>query len=186
MNPANLIDERIRRKLAGIRLAFRGVVTLVKAAGSVQLVQLDGLSGEQLQDAEVFQQFGFTSNVPPGSAAIILPLGGKTAHSIIIATEHGTYRMKNLESGETAIYNQWGDHVLFKKNRRMQIVSSAAVDITTPEVTMSGNLAVSGNIVSQGDVTDHGNKKMADMRTVFNSHTQAVSGGTAAAPAGQM
>lgn len=181
-----MIDERIRRKLAGIRLAFRGVVTLVKAAGAVQLVQLDGLSGEQLQDAELFQQFGFTSNAPEGSMAIVLPLGGKTAHGIIIATEHGTYRLKTLASGETAIYNQWGDHVTLKDDRRMQVVSSLAVDITTPTVTMSGDLNVAGNIVAQGDVSDHGNKKMADMRTVFNAHTQAVSGGVAAAPVGQM
>jgi phage baseplate assembly protein V len=180
------IDERIRRKLAGLRFAFRGVVTLVKAAGSVQLVQADGVSGEQLQDAELFQHFGFTSNVPKGSMAIILPLGGKTGHGIIIATEHGSYRLKNLESGETAIYNQWGDHVKLGKDRHMKLVSSMAVDIQSPKTTMSGDLEVTGSIVAQGDISDHGNKKMADMRTVFNDHQQAVSGAVAAAPVGKM
>jgi phage baseplate assembly protein V len=175
-----MIDERIRRKLAGIRQAFRGIVTLVNAAGAVQLVQGEGLKDEQLQDTEYFQHFGMTSNPPKDSMYVVLPLGGKTGHSIIIATEHGSYRMKNLASGETAIYNQWGDHVLLKANRRMELVSSVGVDITSPEVTMSGNLVV------QGDISDHGNKKMADMRAVFNAHTQAVSGGLAAAPSGQM
>ncbi|MFA7399229.1 MAG: phage baseplate assembly protein V [Sideroxydans sp.] len=186
MNQVKQIDERISRKLASIRQAFRGVVTLVKAAGSVQLVQLNGLSGERLQDVEHFQQFGFTSNPPAGSMAIVLPIGGKTAHGIVIATEHGTYRLKNLESGETAIYNQYGDHVLFKANRRMQIVSSIGVDIDSPEVTMSGNLNITGNIVADGDISDQGSKSMAAMREVFNLHTQPVSGGIAQAPSGSM
>jgi len=182
-----IIDARIKRALGGIRLAFRGVLTLVKAAGAVQLVQLDGVSGERLQDAELFQQFGYTSNPPAGSMAIILPLGGKTAHGIIIATEHGSYRMANLDSGETAIYNQWGDHVLLGADRRMKVVSGVAVDITSPEVTMSGNLNVSGNIVAQGDVSDHTGKSMLGMRTAYNSHTHAdPQGGSVAAPGAQM
>jgi len=187
MNPAKMIDERIRRRLSGIRQAFRGVVTLVKAAGSVQLVQLDGLSGEKLQDAECFQQFGFTSNIPAGTMAVVLPLGGNTAHGIVIATEHGSYRLKNLASGETAIYNQWGDKITLKADRRMQIVSSAAVDVTSPEVNMSGNLNVAGNIVAQGDISDHGDKSMANMRAAYNDHTHTdPQGGSVAAPGAQM
>ncbi|ADE10484.1 phage baseplate assembly protein V [Sideroxydans lithotrophicus] len=186
MNPIKVIDERISRKLASIRQAFRGVVTLVKAAGAVQLVQGEGVKGEQVQGAEMFQQFGYTSNPPEDSMFILLPLGGKTGHGIIIATEHGTYRLKNLESGETAIYNQWGDQVLLKANRRMQLVSSVGVDIDSPQTTMSGNLAVQGNIVAQGDISDHNDKSMAGMREVFNTHEQAVSGSTAAAPIGHM
>ena len=181
-----VIDERIRRKLAAIRLAFRGVVNLVNAAGSVQMVQLEGLKDENLQGIEMFQQFGVTSNPPKGTMAIILPLSGKTGTSVVIATEHGDYRLKNLESGEAALYNQWGDCVVLKKNRRMQLISSVGVDIDAPETTTSGDLKVAGNIVAQGDVSDHGNKSMAQMRTVFNTHTQAVSGGTAAAPVGGM
>lgn len=181
------IDARIRRQLSGIRLAFRGVVTLVKAAGAVQLVQLDGLSGETLQDAELFQQFGFTSNVPGGAMVVVLPVGGRTAHGIVIATEHGTYRLKNLASGETAIYNQWGDYVALKASRRMEVVSVAAVDITSPEVNMSGNLNVAGNIVAQGDISDHGNKNMAGMRQIYNDHTHTdPQGGSVGTPGAQM
>ena len=186
MSPIKVIDERIRRKLASIRQAFRGVVTLVNTAAAIQLVQGEGLSGEKLRGAECFQHFGFTSNPPEGSMYVVVPIGGKTAHSIIIATEHATYRLKNLASGEMAIYNQWGDHVTLGADRRMKVVSSIAVDITSPEVNMSSNLNVAGNIIAQGDVSDHSNKSMATMRTVFNAHTQAVSGSVAQAPGGLM
>jgi len=181
------VDKRIRRALSGIRLAFRGVVTLIKSTGAVQLVQVDGMSGEQLQDAELFQQFGFTSNPPAGTMAIILPIGGKTAHGMVIATEHGALRLKGLASGEMAIYNQWGDHVILAADRRMKVVSSLAVDITTPTVNMSGNLNVAGSIVAQGDISDHGNKSMLGMRMIYNGHTHSdPQGGSVAAPGSQM
>lgn len=181
------IDQRIRRYLSGIRLAFRGVITLVKAAGAVQFVQLDGVAGEQLQQNELFQQFGYTSSPPAGTMAVVLPIGGKTAHGIIIATEHGTYRLKNLASGETAIYNKWGDYVALKADRRMEVVSSVAVDITSPTVNMSGNLNVDGNIVAQGDISDHNNKSMLGMRNTYNSHTHSdPQGGSVGTPTGQM
>lgn len=181
------IDQRIRRYLSGIRLAFRGVITLVKSAGAVQFVQLDGVSGEQLQNNELFQQFGYTSNPPAGTMAIVLPIGGKTAHGIIIATEHGTYRLKNLASGETAIYNQWGDYVALKADRRMEVVSSVAVDIASPTVNMSGDLNVAGDIVAQGDISDHNNKSMLGMRNTYNGHTHSdPQGGSVGTPTGQM
>jgi phage baseplate assembly protein V len=182
-----VIDERIRRKLAGIRLAFRGVITLVKAAGAVQLVQLDGLSGEQLQDAELFQQYGCTSNPPPGAMCIVLPLGGRTAHGVVIATEHGSYRLKGLKSGEVALYSDEGDSVILKRGRIMEVTTetfrvnaSTAIELNSPTVTASADF------VAEGDISDQGNKSMADMRTVFNTHPHAVSGAVAAAPVVQM
>ena len=181
------VDKRIKRALSGIRMAFRGVVTLVKSASAVQLMQVDGVSGEQLQDAELFQQFGFTSNPPAGTMAIVLPIGGRTAHGIIVATEHGMLRLKGLASGEMAIYNQWGDHVILSADRRMKVVSSLAVDITTPTVNMSGNLNVAGSIVAQLDISDHGNKSMLGMRTVYNGHTHNdPQGGSVSVPGSQM
>lgn len=116
MTPIEQIDRRIRAFLGGIRLAFRGVITLVKAAGAVQLVQMDALAGEQLQDAELFQHYGLTSHPPAGTMAIVLPIGGRTAHGVIVATEHGTWRLKNLAPGEMAVYDDLGQRVYLKRN----------------------------------------------------------------------
>lgn len=137
------IDERIKRALGRIRLAFRGVITLVNAAGAVQLIQADGLMGEQLQENELFQHYGFTSNPPAGTMAIVLPLGGRTAHGIVIATEHGTYRIKGLAGGETALYTQEdgtgsGHHIILKQGRKIEVRGS---DI---DITASGTLRLAG------------------------------------------
>ncbi|STU35668.1 Mu-like prophage protein gp45 [Klebsiella pneumoniae] len=78
-----------------------GVLTRVKSDLTIQQVQVKGLAGEQLQDAELFQHFGFTSCPPAGTQCIVLPIGGQTSHAIIIATENGAYRLQ-VASGEVA------------------------------------------------------------------------------------
>lgn len=180
------IDKRISRALGGIRLAFRGVLTLVKAAGAVQLVQLDGLAGEQLQDAELFQHYGYTSNPPAGTMAIVLPIGGKTAHGIVIATEHGSYRLKSLQSGEVAIYTDEGDSIVLKRGRLIEATTQTftlnagvAINLNAPTITANAStevalntpvVAASADVKAQGDVIDHGNKSMSAMRDAHNQH----------------
>ena len=176
------IDERISRKLAGIRHAFRGVITLVKAAGAVQLLQADGLSGEKLQDNELFQHYGCTSNPPAGSMCVVVPVGGKTQHGIIIATEHGTYRLKNLKSGEVALYSDEGDSIVLKRGRIMEATTetfrlnaSALVEFNTPKVQMNAPLvATTGRVEADLDIIDNqttNDRSMASMREVYDIHT---------------
>lgn len=203
-----IIDTRIHRALAGIRLAFRGVFTLVKAAGAVQLVQLDGVAGEQLQDAEYFQHYGYTSNPPAGAMCVVLPLGGRTTHGIVIASEHGSYRLKNLAPGETALYTDEGDSIVLKRGNVVEVktktfrvnaselielnapqitVVADGITLTSPTVTASGvltalSVAASG-VAGVSDTTG----SMADMRTIYNGHTHAdPHGGSVSAANGQM
>lgn len=83
-----------------VRAAFRGKITLVVSSEPVQRVQLGGLADESLQDLEHLQEFGFSSNPPAGSDAVVIPLGGNTSHGVIVATQHGSFRVKNLKPGK--------------------------------------------------------------------------------------
>lgn len=136
------VDARIRRHLAGIRQSFRGVLRLVKAAGAVQLVQVDGLAGEQLQDAEMFQHYGYTSHPPAGTMAVIVPIGGKTSHGIAVATEHGSYRKKNLAAGEVALYTDEGDCIVLNRGRIVRVVAGTQLEVTAPLVTIKASSKV--------------------------------------------
>ncbi|RNM16852.1 phage baseplate assembly protein V, partial [Dickeya undicola] len=71
----------------------------------------------QIQDAELFQHYGFTSNPPAGTMGIVIPLGGRTSHSVVVATESASYRIKALQSGEVAIYTDEGAAITLKKGR---------------------------------------------------------------------
>ncbi|HML56652.1 MAG TPA: phage baseplate assembly protein V [Solidesulfovibrio magneticus] len=115
------MDTKIARALSRVRLGFRAVLTALDTSPSVQLLQADGLSGEQLQASEVFQHFGFTSAPPAGTQCIVLPLGGKSSHGVIVATEHGSYRVAALKSGEVCVYNQSGAKITLKEDKLIAV-----------------------------------------------------------------
>lgn len=168
------VDGRIKRALAGVRQAFRAKLALLKNGGPVVLVQGEGLAGEKLQDAELFQQFGFTSVPPAGTMLVAVPVGGKTSHSIVVATEHGTYRLKILESGEAALYSQEGAYVAVRNGKvvevdcaRMVVNASEEVQFNTPKVLTTGLVKANGDITDQAET---GGKSMASMRSTYNNH----------------
>jgi phage baseplate assembly protein V len=131
------VDAKIARALSRVRLGFRAVLTALDTAPGVQLVQADGLAGEQLQASEVFQHFGFTSAPPAGSQCIVLPLGGKSAHSVIVATEHGSYRVQALKSGEVCVYNQSGARITLKEQRVVEIEADKLKAVIKDDIDMT-------------------------------------------------
>lgn len=166
----NEIDKRIRRAMAGVRQAFRGVLTRVNSGPAVQLTQADGLAGERLQDNELFQHYGLTSNPPPGSMAVILPVGGKTSHGIVIATEHGSYRLKALQPGEVALYTDEGAKIVLKRGRLIEtdcdvfkvncktweVNATDKADFNTPMLTASQQVTAGGQLNGNGGMAIKG------------------------------
>jgi phage baseplate assembly protein V len=139
------IDKRIARAMSGVRKAFRCVIGTVNTAPNISLTQAAGLAGEKVQDNELFQHYGFSSNPPAGSQAIVLPLGGKTSQGVIIATEHGSYRIKGLKPGEVAIYTDEGDSIVLKRGRlieasteTLKINATTKVEMNTPLLQVNG------------------------------------------------
>lgn len=182
------IDARIRRALGGIRLAFRGVITRVTSDAPVQLVQLDGVAGEQLQDNELMQHYGFTSNPPAGTMAVVLPVGGKTAHGIVVATEHGSYRLRALKPGELAIYTDEGDSIVLKRGRLIEVTTqtlrinaTTKVEITTPDmvVTAANQVLMTTPLVKASAVVTADGK-------INGNGGMAIQGGTGATFAGNV
>jgi phage baseplate assembly protein V len=167
MNPRD-IDARIARALGRIRLAFRAVLTALTTGGPVALLQADAMAGETLQDNEMMQHYGFTSAPPAGTMCIVLPIGGQTAHGVIVATEHATYRVKNLAGGEVCLYthlnaNAEGHRIHFKADGSIEV---AAKNIT---VKASETARIEGDVVKvhaaskfQFDCNGHGQQWLPD------------------------
>jgi phage baseplate assembly protein V len=171
------IRAAIDKALARVRQPFRGTITHNNNTPDNQMVQVTGLAGESLPDVELMQQYGFSSNPPAGTPAIIIPLGGKTAHGIIIATEGGAARIKPLAEGEAVIYNARGDYIVLRHDglaeihcRQLQITAPDGVSIDAPNVDITGNLKAA-EVMDQ-----HGGKSMSGMRGVFNLHTHKQNG----------
>lgn len=147
-----VIRREISRALAGVRGAFRGAVTAYRyRAPDAVLVQASALAGEALQDAELFQQAGFTSGLPAGTQMIVLPLGGKTVHAVIIATEYGKYRVE-CAPGEVALYHLtepdcWvhlkAGRVIAARCARLEVEADEAIALKAPTVTVEASTSAS-------------------------------------------
>lgn len=148
----------------------RGAVVAVNAAGKMQGLQLRLLAGEVKDGVEHFEPFGFTSCPLPGAEAVAAFLDGDRSHGIVLVVADRRYRLPGLEGGEAALHDAFGNKVHLHKDGTIEVVAGAKVQITSPLVTMSGDLHVLGNIVADGDISDHGNKSMAGMRTTYNGH----------------
>lgn len=147
----------------GIRQAFRGKLTLTQAGEPIQRVQVSGLADETLQEIEQLQQFGFTSHAPADTDVIVIPLGGDTSHGIVIASEHGSFRVKNLQSGEVAVYDQSGSSIILKQGRLIEmdcdtlhIKAKTKIHMESPLVEASQVLTAQGQINGNGGMAVQG------------------------------
>lgn len=181
MNRAQQVRELVSRAVAAIRQSFRATLTRSGRAGPIIVIQAEALAGEKVA-AELMQHYGFASAPRPGADMIVIPVGGNSNHSVVVASEDARYRI-DLEDGEAAIYSDEGDKVHLKRGRVIEIVTeqlninaAKGVAITTPELTTTGNIS------ANGDIAD-GTRSMSGDRQIFNSHTHpGDSGGTTGTP----
>ena len=157
------IKQHTETALGAVRQAFRGTLNLVKSADNIQKAQVSGLADETLQDVELMQQFGLTSVPPVGSQVVVLPIGGETTHSIVIATENGSFRVKNLKSGETAVYDESGSTIILKQGRLIEIdcdilkiTATKKVEISSPVVETDRVFTAQGQINGNGGMAIQG------------------------------
>ena len=166
----NRINQRINSALNAIRMPFRARLNSIDSSGKVQTIQAEGLAKEPLQGQELFQQYGMTSHPPPGTMAVVIPLGGKTSHGIVVATEHGSYRLAGLKSGEVALYTDEGAKIVLKRGKiietdcdvyrvnckEYEVNAETKADFNTPEVTTSQQLTAQGQITGNGGIAVKG------------------------------
>lgn len=180
----HIISQRINQALARIRQAFRIRLGATDSEAAVQRIQAQGIGNESLRGAELFQQYGFTSHPQPGTMGIVLPLGGVSSHSIIIATEHGAYRLKSLKPGEVALYTDEGAKIVLKRGKLIEAdcetfrvnctgfevncteatvncdtfatTANDSASFTTPELSTSEKLTAQGLISGNGGMSVKG------------------------------
>lgn len=164
------VNQRVQQALAAVRQAFRVVTCAVDSSTKVQLLQLNGLAGEQLDGAEYFQHYGLTSSPPSGSMGIAVPLNGNTSHTIVVATEHGAYRLTDLKSGEVALYTDEGAKIVLKRGRvieaecdvyrvkckNYEVEAEESAAFTTPLLTASDEFTAEGKITGNGGMSIRG------------------------------
>ncbi|WP_454865392.1 phage baseplate assembly protein domain-containing protein [Pseudomonas hormoni] len=170
---ARLVRDQVARVMSGFRLPFRAVAAR-NTHGKLIGVQMEGLSGETVS-GELFQHYGFSSAPQPGAEYLVIPVGGKSSHSVVVASEDGRYRLV-LQDGEVSLYTDEGDYVHMKRGRMIEVVTDDLVfkvknkvRFETPLIEMSGDQHTEGSIKADGEVADH-TRSMQGGRDIYNSH----------------
>jgi len=104
------LEHRVRLMLG------RAILTAIDDSTLVQALQIEALDGERHDGVEHFQTYGLTSVPPAGLEALIAFVGGLRSHGVAIAVGDRKYRMRGLSSGEVAIYDDQGQHVLLGRD----------------------------------------------------------------------
>lgn len=134
----------------------RGSVAAANAAGKMQALQVRLLAGEVKDAMEHFEPYGFTSKPLPGAEAITAFFDGDRSHGVVLVVADRRYRLRTLDDGEVALHDAYGNRAHFKKDGTLDLVATTKVAITSPLVTMSGNLQVAGTITGAVNVIGGG------------------------------
>lgn len=152
----------INRMLAPLRtrvanLVARAVVKLVDDAVRMQKLQLQVLADETRDGCERVQQYGFTSVPLEGAEAVVLFVGGRRDHGLVVAVDDRRHRKKDMAPGEVALYTDEGAAVYLKRGRIVVIDD----EIRLGSDSASNFVALANLVLSE----------LNAIRTAFDAHT---------------
>ena len=99
----------------------RAVLEAANDSGNMQVLKISVLAGENRDDVEYFQDYGFTSVPLPGAECLIVCPQGNREHMIAIKVGNRNFRLKALKNGEVALYTDEGDKIHFKRGNIIDI-----------------------------------------------------------------
>ncbi len=138
----------------------RGRVTFVDDSGPVQMIQARFGPLEVIDNVPLPHDFGFTSHPPVGSDVLAAFLGSNRKSGVVVTVGSQAYRMKNLKSGEVAIYDALGQSVHLTTagivinggGLPMSITNTPGITLDSPAVHVTGSLSVDGTVTAPNGV----------------------------------
>ncbi len=173
-------------------LIGRGRIATISDYGPVQKMQVKFLNLETHDNLPRLAEFGFSSNPPSGSDAVVAFLGGDRSNGVVVATGHQPSRPTGLLPGESMLYSQDGKHVYMTaaggivveaKNQAVVVNDALSVTINSgTTITLNAPTSIIANtplLKVSGDIIDNFSSNghtMAQMRSIYNGHTHPVNG----------
>jgi len=167
-NPFQNMSRGISNLLA--RAVVRGLDTATKC----QMLQIEMAGGEGKSDIEHFEPYGFTAAPLIGAEAVAAYFDGDRSHGVVLVVSDRRYRIKGLQSGEVAVYDDLGQSVTLT---RAGIVVNGAGNLITftnaPKARFEMDIEATGEIK---DKCDASGQTMSAMRTTYNGHNHKENG----------
>jgi phage baseplate assembly protein V len=145
MSVADRLYRRVMNMVATVK------ITATDDTGPVHRAQVRGFPPETIDNMPVLQIYGLASHAMPGSDATALFTSGDRSNGTIIATGNQQYRLRNLKSGEVALYDNGGNIVKLANGGNIEITcphgitikcdtlainADSSITLTSPKVTV--------------------------------------------------
>jgi|SRR5215469_8644542 len=147
------ITDRLYRRI--MMLVAPVKITATDDTGPVHRAQIRGFPPETIDAMPVLQIYGLASHAMVGSDAMAIFTSGDRSNGVVIATGNQQYRLRNLKSGEVALYDNGGNVVKLANGGKIEITcphditikcdtlsinADTSITLTSPKVTVkSGN-----------------------------------------------
>ncbi|MFK3619164.1 phage baseplate assembly protein V [Pasteurella multocida] len=158
MQGLNRVLAPIKRSLK--LLVNRGVMSFVSDEHKRQNLQIRLQSDEVIDDAERFQNYGFSS-VPSAGEVIALEVGGKRSHIAVLVVDDKGVRPKGLKSGDVVVYHQEGHSFLLTEQgevvltcKKFTVRAEQQVVFETPQTQFTGDVDIVGQSTAKDHVSD--------------------------------
>jgi len=143
------------------RVIGRGRVTTSNDAGNVQFLQVQLNNFETRDKTPRLGEFGHASRPPPGSDVLVVFLAGDRSNGAVLATGHQASRPKNLNEGESMLYDLWGKSIYLTESGGI-IIDAKNSPVTINNATMvtvnaSASITLSAPTTSTSAVLKAGN-----------------------------
>lgn len=102
-------------------IAARAVVQLVNDGSKLQQMQIGVLAGEDVDDAEHHQPYGFSSVPLVGAEAVVIFPSGDRGHPLVVSASDRRYRPTGGKPGEVVVYNHTGARITMTKDGDIEV-----------------------------------------------------------------
>ena len=110
-----------QRQLRRVARPLRGVLQAVNADEKGLLAQITARAEEVLADIEIAQHFGFRSVAPAGLEVVAIPIGGSSAHLVVVGEIDRSTTPPTLVVGESCLYSTGGAAVVVKADGSVEL-----------------------------------------------------------------
>lgn len=133
----------------------------IKEEKGQQFLSGRGLYNDGYSDIRRLEPHGFYSSPPAKSQGLLIAPNGNMDEAYILGVDHPEHRPSGLPPGSSALYDASGNVIkmiggglVIDMQSNTITLTAGSWTITSPEVTINGNLTVNGNVVSTGTITD--------------------------------
>lgn len=143
----------------------RGVITLVDDTGPIQVAQIRSNPLSLWDQIPILYHFGFSASPPLGSEVTHSSINGDPMSATVVATGHRASRPKNLQPGQSVLYDQAGTTVKLTNDHKLAIAATGTI-----------TLSVGGNniVLDSGGIHIHGTLSVDGGPIINNGTTVAV------------